>query len=132
MAKITNTSKGPRVLNVKVDKPEPGEQPFKMIVLQAGQTVEDVELLNPDGRFEQGLIESGDLVMGDIPTEPKTDAEAVARISELEDQLKTARQDLAEATGKLDSVTAERDALRTANPGTTTSGGGNNNRNRQS
>lgn len=125
--KITNTSAGPRIINVRVKNAPKGQPDFKQIVLQKGESVEGFELYSPDGVFEKGLIEAGDLVLGEVPTTPTTNGEAKARISDLEKELEGVKNELAEAKRSLASVTAERDALKQPAPGSTPS---TNNRNR--
>lgn len=120
--KITNTAQGIRVVNVKVADPQPGESEIQVLVLQPGQTVEDVELANPDGRFEKGLISSGDLLLGDIPKEPTGKAETSAKISELEKENEGLKKELAQTRKDLEAAASERDALRAAGGPTPTSG----------
>ena len=71
--KVTNNSGAPRGFNVMVNK-----QP-QMVLLQPGETMEDVTLVNPKDEAFLGMVKTRDLLVEDAPAVQKS-AEKVADV----------------------------------------------------
>jgi hypothetical protein len=98
MAKIQNASRGTRVVHVK------HEQGHRAVLLEPGQSVENVEVVNPEDPVFQGMVEKRELI---VDGGKQTRRQAEARLEEV-----TKRQ--GDLQGELEKLNAERQVLETA------------------
>lgn len=60
--KVTNNAASPRGFNILVDK-----QP-EMVLLQPGESIDDVTLVNPKDKAFLGMVKTRDLLVEDAPS----------------------------------------------------------------
>ena len=82
MNSVTNVGPGARMINVKTgerkDKEGKSTPIIELVHIAPGET-KDVEILDSEDRVFKGMVDAGDLVVGEPGTVPPTPAEKIER-----------------------------------------------------
>jgi hypothetical protein len=100
MTTVKNLARGPRVVNVRT-----GKDSVEQITLRAGETREDVEIANDDDPVLQGMIDAGELAVGDVRDAAQRRKEAMedpARFAN--DSFQVERREIATAAGHTEGL----------------------------